>query len=135
MGINATSPIIYICPTCSSGSITPPILVGADYTCSSCGWKGIDPFAAPLTGPFADSGSVDRFCNELLKAFASSAALPLGRILVTWGLVATDIKGKPNTKELARFIQAMAKAAAVAVINELAVMDHERVEELHGNSR
>jgi hypothetical protein len=123
---------VYLCPKCSSGAVTTPILIGSEYVCTTCGWHGTDPFTAPLAGPFASGAeSIQHFCSELLNSFSSSAALPLGRILVSWGLVSVDRAGKPNTKELARYLHTMAKAMALAVIEEQTKMDRERVEEMY----
>lgn len=109
----------YLCPTCSSASLTTPVLVGGQYKCGACGWEGEDPILIPFGNPFGSSDETFRaFTDTFLKEFAKVAALPLGRLLVSWGFVPRDAQGKPSTKLLARYIKSMAEGMIIALLNE-----------------
>jgi hypothetical protein len=118
---------VYLCPQCSSPSLSTPVLAGGEYACEACGWSGQDPVAVPFGNPFGTADATFRqFTQEVLNEFAKYSALPLGRVLVKWGFVEV-VEGKPSTKQLARLIKAMAGGAILAMIDERKRIEVERV--------
>lgn len=120
----------YLCPKCSSPSITTPVLVGGNYKCGICGWEGDDPILIPFQSPFASTEEAFKtFTDEFLKEFAKVSALPLGKLLVKWGFVPRDKDGKPRTAVLARYIKAMAGGMIMSLLAECKEIEVEKANE------
>lgn len=109
----------YVCPKCLSPALDVPsaLEVNGHYTCRICKWTGQDACVVPQKTAFQSKDDLmHAFSTELIEAFAANAALPIGQVLVRWGLVPVDKDGRPSAKILAVHLKEMARAMAQAVV-------------------
>lgn len=124
--------VAYFCPECGGADVSFGGLVGSTAECGTCKWSG--PREKLLAHAFnhqrgSDAELTQDFLNDMRKVYAASSKL-FGEVLIKWGFVTVEqTKGgaQVNTRQLSRYIAAMALASFKALIDERRKMEQERV--------
>jgi hypothetical protein len=119
----------HFCPRCASASIVVSQLVGSDARCEICGWTG--PSHELATFHFShDFSSPDAVANafflDIRQLLSVNMCVSLGRLLMKWGFL-----DSLQPQILARYVAAVAKAIATALIQERQQVEKEKV---HGSA-
>lgn len=123
-----TQDSVLFCPTCTSPTIDASALIGGGASCRNCHWKGAreECLTKTIDHQFATQEEIFRtFSRDVQTLVAEFGAVPIGRMLRKWGFLTDDAKGKPDTKTLTRYVVAIARGIATAIVNEREAMETE----------
>lgn len=116
----------YFCPRCHSPLVSFSALgLGeSPASCGACNWKGARADLA--TTPFVHGGGseeevLQRLVLEFRKLFTKEWLLSMARWLNKWGFMPADAKAQPAA--LARYMDAVAKAAITSILQTRAEME------------
>ena len=120
---------IFQCPKCGSGAVEFPVLIGTPAKCQACAWQGHkdELVQRPVNTPFSGKEeAADGFAKEIFYLMAQELSLPLGRLLLRWGLI--PIADPAQTKEdIVRILRAASQAMGTAILQELVAIEQDRV--------
>lgn len=115
----------HFCPKCQSPLIVASALVGGNAACEACGWIG--PTTELLSYVFKSGFDSP---DEVLAAFArdiknllaaNGTAVAIGQLIIKWGFVT-----KMDVPTLSRYVSAIARGIASAVLEERRAMEKEK---------
>jgi hypothetical protein len=127
-----TKDVAYFCPECGGASVESMKLVGSSAHCKTCGWEGSNTqlVAYSFEHEFSDGAEAVRYLmNDLRRVYAAAAKL-LGEFLMKWGfldVVETKEGVTLNSKQLSRYVAAIAQATMKAIVKERAKMEQEKI--------
>jgi hypothetical protein len=126
-----TQALVKLCPECASASIettTLGIIRGKDTnkaTCLVCGWVGVahELVTAPFTHSMGSDESIAiTLFNEMRIIIAKQLAVPAGAFLLKWGF----LKPPVQSKDLGRYMGAIARAVMTSIIEERKKIEEEK---------
>lgn len=124
----STQDSVLFCPTCTSPTIDASTLVGGGASCRTCSWKGQreECLTKTINHQFVSQEEIfQQFSRDVQLLVAEFGAIPIGRMLRKWGFLVEDTDGKPNTKILTRYVRAIARGIAEAIVKEREVIEKE----------
>lgn len=123
----------YVCPDCGSPLVEFSFLAGGNGTCKACKWMGPKDklLSVPLTNTFGSSDEVFASMRNNLRSVVSQSSVEYVRFLVKWGFVEAVQRGGKievtNHKQVVRYVNAIAQAVFMAILNERQKIEVERV--------
>lgn len=126
-----TKEVAYFCPDCGGASIEASALAGGRAECKTCKWEGSREklVAYAFQHEFSNGEEALRYMMNDIRSIYGAAAKLIGEFLMKWGFLDTvEVGGSKqlNTRQLARYVAAMAQATLKAVVEERAKMEKER---------
>ena len=129
---HATQDKAYFCPACGASDVTASALAGGNANCNICTWKGAVE-ELPTFHFTHDMGTPEEvfraFFVDVRKLLSQQFAVAFGQVLIKWGFLdAPDARNATKvTKMLSRYMGAVAKAVANAIVTERQAMEKEKV--------
>ena len=124
----STQDSVLFCPLCNCPTIDVSALIGGAASCRNCHWHGKreDCIVKEIQHEFANQEEVFRtFSRDVQLLVAEFGAVPIGRMLRKWGFMPDGPDGKPDTKVLTRYVRAIARGIAEAVVKERETVEKE----------
>lgn len=124
----STQDSVLFCSKCLSPTIDASVLAGGGASCRTCGWKGPreECLTKNINHQFASQEEIFReFSRDVQLLVAEFGAVPIGRMLRKWGFMVDGPDGKPDTKILTRYVRAIARGIAEAIVKERELIEKE----------
>ena len=123
---NALNATARFCPACGSALVDASSLSGGEASCGTCTWKGkLEELVAVPFGQ--DVGSADDMVRllflDIRKFLSKDFTPPFLQLLVKWGFL---LHRPIQAPEVARYMGAVSKAIALALIEERGKIEKER---------
>jgi hypothetical protein len=113
---------VYFCPQCGSPSLELPTLGGGTAKCNACQWEGPSKhlLVTQIRHELGDTEQlIEKFMTELRVNLAKHCAKIFGTLLHRWGFLGTEMRDGEeilSTKQLSRYMAAIAHASLLAII-------------------
>ena len=123
-----TASRVMSCPTCGSPSVVFSSLDGGGARCDACDWAGsksallVSPFQQTVGG--TDGELLQKFEQDARTVLAKDLALPVARLLTTWGFLYGEDKEKVVL--VGRYMKSIGRAVVLAILEERRLIEHER---------
>lgn len=109
---------VCFCPRCNAATLDIPEIIGPPVKCRACGWSG--PKEELIHHVFEHGmGSHEdimrQFAFDVRALFTQQMGTEIGRLLLHWGFFET---GNPTVEELKRYLTAIARSTAKAILEE-----------------
>jgi hypothetical protein len=123
----ATKEVAYFCPECGGASVTFSALAGGVATCKTCNWSGAREQLVAYTFEHGFDGAHDIVIALVgdLRRLVSRDAKEFGRILAKWGFIDPELPSA--ARQLTRYLAAIARGIAHALVEERTAIEKERV--------
>lgn len=128
MTIVSTQDSTLFCPSCMSPAIDVSALIGGGASCRSCAWRGAreECLSKTFDHQFATQEEIFRtFSRDVQLLVGEFGAVPIGRMLRKWGFLVDGADGTPNIKTLTRYVRAIARGIAGAIVKEREAVEKE----------